>query len=347
MFVRNAWYVAAARDEVTDNLLARRILNEPVVLLRGPDGTPAALEDRCCHRGAPLSLGVRTETGLRCGYHGFAFDRTGVCIDIPGARGRIPERARVKSYPVFERGDYVWIWMGDPKLARSEDVIDHAPDDPQVWPRLHDMLPVKASYVMVLENLMDLSHLSYLHRSSIGSAPEDSEAAQMDVTRTPRGVKFMRLMLDAACPPRIGERFGFTGRVDRWSEFEYIGPSAIVQWSGIIPAGDYASGVRDGGHQVRVLHAVTPETERSSHYFFAIADGGRKYEPAGARNAVTAIKTVFEEDVLMLEQQQARLEGHDLSKLLDGPSDVARVQMIRVLNQMIEDDRQGTQVVAQ
>ena len=141
MFVRNAWYVAAARDEITDNLLARTVLNEPVVLFRDGSGAACALADRCCHRGAPPSLGWMTENGLRCGYHGFTFDRTGRCIDIPGARGKIPERARVKSYPLAEKGDFLWIWMGDPSHADAREVIDYAPEDPVNWPRDRNYRP--------------------------------------------------------------------------------------------------------------------------------------------------------------------------------------------------------------
>jgi vanillate O-demethylase monooxygenase subunit len=98
MFVRNAWYVAAATAEIGDKPLARTLLNEPIVLFKNGRGEICALEDRCCHRGAPLSLGHPTEIGIRCGYHGMAFNRDGVCVEIPG-QTIIPKRARVKSYP--------------------------------------------------------------------------------------------------------------------------------------------------------------------------------------------------------------------------------------------------------
>ena len=106
MFVRNAWYVAAAREEISEKPLARTLLNDPVVIFRYGEGQIAALEDRCCHRGAPLSLGNTTERGIRCGYHGMEFDREGACIEIPGQQV-IPKRARVTSYPMVEKGDYV------------------------------------------------------------------------------------------------------------------------------------------------------------------------------------------------------------------------------------------------
>ena len=118
MFVRNAWYVAAAIAEISDKPLARTILNEPIVLFKNGRGEICALEDRCCHRGAPLALGDPTEAGIRCGYHGMEFNRDGVCTFIPG-QTIIPKRARVKSYPAVAKTDYVWIWMGRVRQGRS------------------------------------------------------------------------------------------------------------------------------------------------------------------------------------------------------------------------------------
>src|SRR5690606_18653680 len=142
MFVRNAWYVAATRQEVSDKPLARTLLNEPVVLFLNGQAEICALEDRCCHRGAPLSLGEVTSAGVRCGYHGMEFDRSGRCVDIPGQE-RIPARAAVRSYPVAAKGDYVWIWMGDADKADAADIVDYPPEG-DGWPRANDMLHLKA-----------------------------------------------------------------------------------------------------------------------------------------------------------------------------------------------------------
>ena len=146
MFVRNAWYIAATRDEITDKPSARTIMNEPIVFVRNGRGEICALEDRCCHRGAPLSLGEATESGIRCGYHGLEFAPDGRCIAIPG-QTNIPRRARVKSYPIASKGDYHWITQ----KADPADIVDYPPDDPVNWPRARDMLHLKARYVMVLE----------------------------------------------------------------------------------------------------------------------------------------------------------------------------------------------------
>jgi vanillate O-demethylase monooxygenase subunit len=80
MFVRNAWYIASWADELRDEPLAWRICDEPVVGYRDAQEQPAALVDRCCHRGTPLSLGRVTPEGLECGYHGLVFGRDGACL---------------------------------------------------------------------------------------------------------------------------------------------------------------------------------------------------------------------------------------------------------------------------
>jgi phenylpropionate dioxygenase-like ring-hydroxylating dioxygenase large terminal subunit len=340
MFVRNAWYVAATQKEVADKLLARTILNEPVVLFRNGRAEICALEDRCCHRGAPLSLGEPTEAGVRCGYHGMEFDGNGKCVNIPGQK-TIPARAKVKSYPVVEKGDYIWIWMGDADKADPAAILSYPPDDQVNWPRANDVLHLKASYVMVMENLMDLSHLSYLHKTSIGSSENDSANATMDVQRTPRGMKFLRVMRNADAPANWLKRYPTGKKVDRWSDFEYVAPSTIMQFSGGVNAGDYDAGIRDGAHLVRTLHAITPETDKSCFYFFNKADGYAKFEDPGKPRTWASTTDVFKEDAFMLEQQQLRLDNFDTTKLMDINTDVARVQMIRALKERLRQEQES------
>lgn len=334
MFARNAWYIAATRAEVSTKPLGRTILNEPVVLFESQTGILSALQDQCCHRGAPLSLGYATERGIRCGYHGMEFGHDGKCTDIPG-QTHIPSRAMVKSYPVEVKGDYLWIWMGDAEKADVSLIVDYPPIDDVEWPRANDMLHLKASYIMVLENLMDLSHLSYLHRSSIGSSEEDSANASMEVAKTDRGMRFMRIMRDADAPAMWRKRYPIGEKVDRWSDFEFVAPCCILQYSGGVNAGEYDRGKREGYHLVRTLHAVTPETERSCFYFFNKADGFDRFEDPGKPRTWASTTDVFKEDAFMLEQQQQRLNGFDTSKLLDINTDVARVRMIKALNDFI------------
>ena len=122
-FVRNNWYPAAWASEVTREPMARTLLNDPVVLYRTAEGAPVALEDRCCHKYLPLSMGTIQGNNVQCGYHGMVFGPDGKCVRIPG-QARIPENAWVRSYPVAEHYGMVWFWPGDPALASTEKLFD-------------------------------------------------------------------------------------------------------------------------------------------------------------------------------------------------------------------------------
>ena len=116
MFLRNCWYAAAWSKDLTDKPLAKTFLGAKVALFRTTSGRPAALEDRCCHRAAPLSRGEIMGDNLACGYHGLQFASTGECVLVPGQE-HVPNGAKVRSYPVHERWGVVWIWMGSMMLA--------------------------------------------------------------------------------------------------------------------------------------------------------------------------------------------------------------------------------------
>src|SRR5687768_10422806 len=111
MYLRNTWYIAAEPQELASRPLARTILERPVVVFRTASGKVVALDDRCPHRFAPLSLGHVAGERIQCGYHGAQFDASGACVHVPGQD--IVPRVKIASYPVVEKHGYVWIWMGD------------------------------------------------------------------------------------------------------------------------------------------------------------------------------------------------------------------------------------------
>jgi phenylpropionate dioxygenase-like ring-hydroxylating dioxygenase large terminal subunit len=347
MYLRNGWYVAATTDELAAKpLLARTLLEEPIVFFRDArTGKVAALEDRCCHRGAPLSLGAVSDAGVICGYHGLVFDRNGLCVEMPGSHGRIPDTARVKSYPVIERAGFVWIWMGEPARAAAHAIpgIPHSTAEDDSAPRRsHGVMHAKAGYVLFLENLMDLTHIPFLHKTSIGGQASDHVGARMDTRDTPTGVRFSRLMLNAAPPPGYAKRYGFAGKIDRWEEFEYVAPASVLQFTGAVNAGDYAKGVRSGHHHLRGIHSFAPETERTCFYFYSFIDGYRG--PGAESNTAMALPAVLREDVDFIEQQQLRLEGYDMERLTAIPSDVARIHMGRFLERKIAEEQEASRV---
>lgn len=339
MFVRDAWYMAAWAREVADRPLARTICGEELVLYRDrQSGKPAALFDRCPHRGLPLHMGEVVDGGLQCGYHGVVMDCSGKCVFIPGQE-RIPAKAAVRSFPVVEKDRIVWIWMGDPAKAKPADIVNcdwH--NDPVKWPHHEQMYHVKANYMLLVDNLMDLTHLGYVHRSTIGGNPKAHTDAEMKVTPKDSGLHFLRWLTNMEPPPSFRKAVDFPGLVDRWMEFEYHAPAAITQWSGALDVAKNARENRqqDGGFSVRLFHGLTPESDSTSHYFWSTAIGYKQDDPVAGETFFNEIATAFAEDKRIVEGQQSSLDRHGEAGLLDIVSDAARVHMRRIVKRMLE-----------
>jgi vanillate O-demethylase monooxygenase subunit len=339
VFLRNVWYVAAWADELKEKPIARRICDEPVVLFRDQAGRAVALEDRCCHRAAPLSRGEIVAGGIQCGYHGLTFDHSGKCVAIPG-QPRIPEEARVRAYPIVEKDMFVWVWMGDAARADANKIVDFPyHNDHAQWPGKHDCYPIKGNYMLMVDNLMDLTHLGYLHAKTVGGNPSAHVDAEMKTTRTPTGLKFTRWMRNSQPPPTYVKAAGFKGRVDRWQEFEWVAPSSILQWTGAADVGTGAyEGKRDGGFQFRLFHGLTPETETSCFYFWSVMNGYRQNEPEATEQLYREVAPTFVEDKDMVEAQQARMTELGENGLVDIASDATRMTMRRMIERLIADE---------
>jgi phenylpropionate dioxygenase-like ring-hydroxylating dioxygenase large terminal subunit len=338
-FLRNVWYVAAWGDELKEKPVARRICDEPLVLFRDKAGRAVALEDRCCHRAAPLSRGEIVAGGIQCGYHGLTFDGSGTCVAIPG-QPRIPEDARVRAYPVVEKDMFVWIWMGEASRADTSNIVDFPyHNDGTQWPGKHDCYPIKGNYMLMVDNLMDLTHLGYLHAKTVGGNPSVHVDAEMKTTRTPTGLKFTRWMRNSVPPPTYVKAAGFKGRVDRWQEFEWIAPSSILQWTGAADVGTGAyEGKREGGFQFRLFHGLTPETETSCFYFWSCMNGYRQSEPEATEQLYREVAPTFVEDKDMVEAQQARMTELGEQGLVDIASDANRMTMRRMIERLIAEE---------
>ena len=326
MLLRNAWYIGAWADELGDKLLARRICGDPVVLFRDRSGKAAALADRCCHRAAPLHLGSLVDAGIQCGYHGLIFDATGRCVAIPGQK-LIPQNAQVRSYPIVERDQLVWLWMGDPTLADPAKIVDFPyHNDAAHWPNKHAVYPINGNYMLMVDNLMDLTHLGYLHARTVGGNPGAHVEADMKTTRTPTGLKFTRWMRNSLPPPSYVKAAGFQGRVDRCQEFEFVAPNTISQWTGATDAGTATDNPqRDFRFQFRLFHGLTPETETSCFYFWSAANGYRQNDPEATEQLYREIAPTFLEDKEMVEAQQRRLDELGEQGLVDIASDANRI----------------------
>jgi phenylpropionate dioxygenase-like ring-hydroxylating dioxygenase large terminal subunit len=337
MIIKNAWYVAAWADELAGSPVGRRICDEPVVLFRDASGKASALADFCCHRAAPLSVGTLVENGLQCGYHGMVYGGDGVCVHIPG-QVHIPPKARVRSYPLVEKDALLWIWMGDTNAADPAQIVDYPfHNDTANWPHKHAMYEIAGSSMLMVDNLMDLTHLAYVHTTTIGGNAKAHVEAIMDTHPTETGLKFTRWMLETAPPPTYRKGAPQLGdKIDRWQEFEFIAPAAVLQYTGATDAntGAYDRGIRDGGFQLRIFHGLTPATDTTSYYFWSGSNGYRQTEPQATIDLFNELEVAFKEDVRIVGLQQARLTELGEDALINIVADGARVHMRRVVEKL-------------
>ncbi len=271
-FVRNQWYVAAYGFEVGRELLARTILGEPVVLYRTGAGAPVALADRCVHRRYPLSASRLDGDTIVCGYHGFTYGTDGGCVFVPGQQ-RIPRTARVASYPVVEQDSFVWVWIGEPGKADPAR-IPRAPwlDSPE-WTTVCGMEPIAGRYSLLVDNLMDLSHETYLHGGYIGTTEVAATPITTEVDDDNGVIYVSRHMADAQCPPFYAKSTGIEGRITRWQDIEYTPPCLYKLHSRIAPVGvlPNVDGTDPDAFHVKVVYGITPSTADSTYDFWAVA----------------------------------------------------------------------------
>ncbi|MGP0094210.1 MAG: Rieske 2Fe-2S domain-containing protein [Xanthobacteraceae bacterium] len=338
MYLMNAWYVAGWSNEITNKPIARTILDEPIIMYRGANNRIAALEDRCCHRGMPLSKGEVFGNNIRCEYHGLLFDGTGRCLEIPG-QTMVSTGAKVRSYPVEERDDIVWIWMGEPAKANPEEVVRYPWH--KSWPYKAKSEILKCNYLLASDNLLDQTHGAYVHKSTLASEPDAYAKATMDTTPTPDGVKFTRWMLNCMPPGLYAKAVQFKGRVDRWQEFEYVAPSCILQFTGALDVGlgAHDRGVREGGFGLRIFYGITPETEDTTWFFWSTANGHRQNQPEATEQLFQSIEAAFKEDEVVLEAQHQMLRRLEDRPLINIASDVARVHARLALERKIAAER--------
>ena len=336
MFLRNCWYVIAWDHEVpADGLFARTVLNEPIVVFRTAGGF-AALEDRCCHRHAPLSKGRKEGDHVRCGYHGLKFDASGKCVDAPGL-DRIPPQAKVKTYPVVVRKKWVFVWMGDPAKAEERLLPDNFSNDHPDWRNKPGYMRYDTPYLLICDNLLDFSHLSYVHEKTLGGSIAIAQA-RPEIEPLERGVRVTRRVPDVPPPPYYQKIRKFDGRVDRWFIYDFLFPGTLLMSSGGKPAGQKEP---DPANSV-LLHScqtLTPETEGSTHYFFQQshrADGG---DASVTEGIFQSLLTAFNEDRDMITAQHESILRNPGTPMLPLGIDAALVRYRRLLDDAIERER--------
>ena len=336
-FPLNAWYAAAYDVEVKRTLLPRTLCGKPVVMFRKQNGKAVALADTCWHRLLPLSKGELHGDNVICGYHGLEFDETGRCVYMP-SQDTINPSACVKSYPLEERHRFLWIWMGDPALADPAKIPDlHWNDDPS-WTGDGKVIHVKCDYRLVVDNLMDLTHETFVHGSSIGNRAVAE--APFEVTHSDRTATVTRWMEGIDAPPFWSAQLQRPGKVDRWQIIHFEAPSTIAIDVGVAVAG---TGARDGdrsqGVNGFVLNTMTPETDSTCHYFWAFVRNWDLGNQAWTHKLREAVAGVFREDEVILEAQQKAIEANPDHVFYNLNIDAGSMWARRLIDRMIDREQ--------
>ena len=300
-FLKNAWYVAALSSDVQRALKPMKLLGESVVLYRMQDGRPAALEDACPHRKLPLSMGRIKGDAVECGYHGLTFDCAGKCIDA-ATQERIPPFARVRSYPVRDQYGLLWIWMGASGGTALPDIYQIDEHDNPNWHMTSgDSLLCKCNYLWLVDNLLDPSHVAWVHRSSFAGGGTDN--TPMTITADASGVLVSRWMLDQPPPPFYAPLVKFTGNADRLQHYEVRYPSLAVNKGVYTPAGKGGPNMVADAQTYRMAsyHFLTPIDEDHTRYFWLQHRNTDPHDADTTRRVAAGAKAAFEEDRVILE----------------------------------------------
>lgn len=348
-FLMQAWYVAAMSKEITaDARLARRLLGTSVVLYRDGEGQAVALHDRCPHRFAPLSMGTRDGDQLICPYHGLKFNAQGACTHNPHGKGVITKSLAVRSFPVVEKHGFVWIWMAEeaPDYAVLPDYqpLDVGPDTGIA----HTYMKLPVNYRLILDNVMDLSHVDHVHGEIITTRGQLSplfpqvKETSTSVTAAWEWKQTPPILILNSFLPRPDEE------ACHWIQVSWTAPGNI-QLSLNCAQDDTA--VEDGPGQYD-LHSVTPEDEFSTHYFFATRRNHIENDAEYNAGKIAAMHDAFEnEDGPIMIACQREMGDRDFFAMdpVLMSNDLAAVKMRRQLQKLIDEEQAavGDQLAAE
>ena len=312
---RNAWYAVAESAEVSRKPFRRTVLNEPLVLFRTESGDPVGLEDRCCHRHAPLSPGRLIGDVIECPYHGLRFDADGNCTHVPGSAS-IPAKARVRKYPLSERYGFVWAWTGNPELADPALMPDWRWAEDAEWSSIAGSFRIGCNFMVSMDNLMDLSHIGYVHKTTIGTA-SDGERAEIETIANPDRVTVRRWLEKQPPPPSYRRSLGRDTPVDRWQIIEFRPPCYVRTFKGLgenvrgKPGYDFDSADSDPPEGALAISrgntCITPETESSCHYF-TVHCHYRQFDKQALAAIWDSTVETLKQDIEILELTQKNME---------------------------------------
>ncbi len=341
--MRDAWYVIAWDHELLpDGMLARKVLGQPLVLWRRADGRVVAMHDLCPHRHAPLSLGRREGDSIRCMYHGLRFDDTGRCVEVPG-QDVLPPRACVQMVPTAERKRWIWVWVGDPERADPALIPDTFSLASPEWRMKPGYKRFEANLLLITDNLLDFSHLSFVHEKTFGGSTAIAQVRH-DVTEfddgahgARTGLRVVRKVPDTVPAPyhrRLGQ---FTGRVNRWFDYT-LRVNGLFMMSAGVQSVDRAEDDPEGALHFHTCQALTPETATSTHYFFAQAHAFALDDATVTEAIFQSVASAFDEDIRIIEAQQRNIIDHPGHAMVPIGADGALVRFRRLYDAACADN---------
>ncbi len=345
-YLNNAWYTVAWQNEITsDKPFARTILDTPLALFRRSDGQPVAIHDRCPHRFAPLSMGKVHNDVIQCPYHGLQFNGEGKCVHNPHGSGRIPPTARVQGFPVLEKYNAVWVWMGDPAQADPACLPEFDFMDTEYHACGAGYLHIDANYELESDNILNLSHIEFMH--PLFSSPAVSKAESY-AEKDGETIWSKRDIYDDDSVPdflRQGFQIPEGKNVDRWLDVRWNAPALLALWIGGVEAGES----REKAARVAPsVHWFTPETAKTTHYFYAMsfpkAVVGEAQAQKLANESTERLRQPFElEDKPIVEAQAQRMGDADFWDLkpISLAGDGAALRAREVLKSLIEKEQKS------
>lgn len=349
MFLRNAWYCAGWDHEFHQGrkaIIPRKMAGDMVVLYRRPDGKMVALEDRCAHRQAALSLGRKEGNSLRCMYHGLRFNPEGKCDDIPG-QNTIPEQACVRAYPVVEKDSWVWVWMGDPAKADPNLICHSVGLKEPGWNLRSSQMRVDTNYRWEIENLADLSHLTWVHQDTVGGDIAYSQIKPVH-TLLPRGVRTVFWVRNVAPTGAVRHIFPEGTRLDICFDHTHTVPCNWVMHFRAFMAGTNTEGESNGQllADTWTCQAVTPRDEDSVDYYYSWGASDATEFPGFSDLLGKSLDEAFTEDKIMLEAQHIRRKQKPDMKMVNIVHDAGPGKMLWVLDKLIREENQSSRATA-
>ncbi|WP_338446371.1 aromatic ring-hydroxylating dioxygenase subunit alpha [Pelagerythrobacter marensis] len=339
-WLENAWYVAAWDSEVDSTPLARTICGVPMMMYRKLDRAVVAMRDACPHRMLPLSMGLREGDSIRCKYHGLKLGPDGVAQEMPLTGERVNTRICAETFVTHERHRFVWVWIGDKDKADPALIPDLWPCSANGWTFDGGYYHVACDYRLMIDNLMDLTHETYVHSGSIGQ-PEILEAP-LECKTEGDTVYLWRWMPAIEAPPFWRGALKQDCPVDRWQICQFLLPSSVMIDVGVAPVGAGATlENHDQGVRGMVVDFMTPESETTHHYFWGMARNFDVDDAGFTARFKAQQGGVFAEDKEILEAQQNAIQANPDLKLNAYSIDQGGVRARKIIEKAIRRQQEA------